>query len=172
MIDHWQPEWTKSIFYTVMAGIGGALGLLWRESSMGRSVTLFKLMLATAVAMFTGFHTLFLLREYGFSENLIGAINGLAAFAGVEVTLRIFDKLVLKRLGMSYEQHIAKNLVAAGWTPPPGLANVDTLQPVPIFEGKQSATSESSLRSGYTAEDAEFSMDSDRQNGDGNARKS
>lgn len=171
MIENWHPEWTKSLFYTVIAGIGGALGLLWRESSMGRSVTVFKLLLSTAVAMFIGFHTLFLLREYGLSDNLIGAINGLTAFAGVEVTLRIFDKLVLKRLGMSYEQHIAKNLIAAGWTPPPGLANLDSLEPVPIFTGHKQATPGSSSGFSRTAEDAESSLASNGQDGDINATK-
>lgn len=142
MID-WHPEYTKSVWYTVMAGIGGALGFMYRESNAGHGVKIVKVLLAMAVASFLGFHLVTILRElpFGLSEGTIGAINGVAAFMGVDVTFRLFDTLVLKRLGISYEQRIAKDLVDAGWNPPAIIRAMDIIPEVPVVSGNEQTIS-------------------------------
>lgn len=112
------PEHSSSIFYTAMAGLGGALGYIYRHSRANRKIVVSKLFLAACMSSFIGFHMIYVYRDLGLSESLIGALNGLTAVLGVEFMLYLFERFVLSKFGLNYEQRVTEALLAAGWTPP------------------------------------------------------
>lgn len=125
------PEHSKTLVYTSLAGIGGVLGYIYRETKAGRKVILVRVLLTGALAAFIGYHMIMVYHSMGLPDKLIGALNGLTALLGVEFMMYIVEKLVLKKLGITYEDRVLKALVDAGWTPPDsGAASLSNL-PLP-----------------------------------------
>jgi hypothetical protein len=101
-----------------MAGIGGALGYIYRETRAGRAIRFARILLTSALAAFIGYHMIFVYQSLGLSEQMTGALNGLTALLGVEFALFLFQRIVLKQLGFKYDEKVTDALIAAGWTPP------------------------------------------------------
>lgn len=117
MIDI-NPETAKSLIYTAIAGVGGALGYIYRETRAGRVIRFTRILLSALLAAFIGYHMILVYQSLGLSEQMIGALNGLTAILGVEFALYLFEKLIFKHLGLTYDERATKALIAAGWTPP------------------------------------------------------
>lgn len=128
------PEHSKTLVYTSLAGIGGVLGYLYRETKAGRKIRLMRIILTGAMAAFIGYHMIMVYHSMGLPDQLIGALNGLTALLGVEFMMYIVEKLVLKKLGITYEDRVLKALVDAGWTPPDSGAT--SLSDLPLPEPK------------------------------------
>lgn len=133
-MDFGGPEQTKAIVYTSLAGLGGALGYIYRETRAGRAIRIGRVLLTSALAAFIGYHMILVYLSMGLPEQIIGALNGLTALLGVEFMLYIFEKILLKKLGLSYEQRVTQALLDAGWTPPISAVTVDGDQPLPGIE--------------------------------------
>lgn len=112
------PEHMKTITYTSLAGIGGVLGYIYRETRAGRKLLITKIAITGAMAAFIGYHMILVYQSFGLPESIIGALNGLTALLGVELMLYIAEKLIFKKLGLTYEDRVVKALIDAGWTPP------------------------------------------------------
>ena len=112
------PEHSKTLVYTSLAGIGGVLGYIYRETKAGRKIRLVRIVLTAALAAFIGYHMIMVYHSMGLPDKLIGALNGLTALLGVEFMMYLVEKLILKKLGITYEDRVLKALVDAGWTPP------------------------------------------------------
>lgn len=121
MIDM-NPETAKSLFYTAIAGVGGALGYIYRETRAGRIIRLARVLLSAFLAAFIGFHMILVYQAMDLSEQMIGALNGFTAILGVEFALYLFEKLLFKHLGLTHDERATQVLIAAGWTPPSHLA--------------------------------------------------
>lgn len=112
------PEHARSLFYTSIAGIGGALGYIYRETRAGRAIRFARVLLSAALAAFIGFHMIMVYQSMGLSEEMIGALNGLTAILGVEFALFVLEKTIFKHLGINYDKRATEALIAAGWLPP------------------------------------------------------
>lgn len=112
------PEHYKNLFYTSIAGIGGALGYIYRETRAGRAIKVARIALSSALAAFIGFHMIMVYQSMGLSEQMIGALNGLTAILGVEFAIFVLEKTIFKHLGIDYDKRATETLIAAGWTPP------------------------------------------------------
>lgn len=119
------PEHYKSLYYTSIAGIGGALGYIYRETRAGRAIRFARVLLSSALAAFIGFHMIMVYQAMDLSEPMIGALNGLTAILGVEFAIYVLEKTIFKHLGFNYDKRATETLIAAGWSPPPG-ANLGT----------------------------------------------
>lgn len=131
----WNPEWTKPVLNTVMVGIGSALIETWRAMQVNKPIRIARLAVSSALSMFIGFHMIYVYRELGLSDNMIGAMTGLSAVLGIEFMLWVVERVILKRMGISYEQRIASRLMEAGWTPPAVVGSLDSLQSEQQFAG-------------------------------------
>lgn len=136
-MDFGGPEQTRAIVYTSLAGLGGALGYIYRENRAGRAIRLGRVLLTSVLAAFIGYHMILVYQSLGLPEQIIGALNGLTALLGVEFMLFVFEKVLFKKLGISYEQRITQALLDAGWTPPHGAANLVPSEPIPTAEGAE-----------------------------------
>lgn len=122
------PEHTRSIFYVSLAGIGGALGYIYRETRAGRTIRFTRVLLSALLAAFIGFHMILIYSEFGLSEPMIGALNGLTSILGVEFSLYLFERIVFRHLGISSDDRIKQALINAGWTPPSNGAGTPSME--------------------------------------------
>lgn len=112
------PDHAKNIFYTVMAGFGGGLGYVYRQARASRKVKLYYLLMTSALAAFIGFHMILVYQSLGLDDQIIGALNGLTALLGVEFMLYLFNRIILKKVGITIDDDLKQALIDGGWTAP------------------------------------------------------
>lgn len=112
------PEHAKNLFLTAMAAVGGGLGYLYKDIRMGRKFRWMRFGLASAVAGFLGFHTALLFRSWGLNEEVVGALNGITAFIGVDFMVWLVSRWLAKVAGVQVDDELKQALVNSGWTPP------------------------------------------------------
>lgn len=137
------PEWTKPIATITMAATGAALAELWRaqNSPIKKPFRFSRLLTNAALSAFIIYHLVSVFVDFGMSEKAAAASGALISVLGIEFLFFLVETLILKRLGLSYEQRVAKSLVEAGWTPPVAVRSLDIVQPESEFEGVKQGTS-------------------------------
>lgn len=101
--DPSQFSWVKLVSYTSLAGLGGVLGHLLRVVDSGAKVVWTRAILEGVSASFVG--TLFLLtcQAMHLNEMWTGVVVGLAGWLGANASVRILERVVYKKLGLSKE---------------------------------------------------------------------
>lgn len=131
------PEWGKPLATAAMAATGATLAELWRaqNSPVKKPFRVSRLLTNAALSSFIIYHLISVFVDFGMSEKAAGATGALISVLGIEFLFFLVETLILKRLGLSYEQRVAKSLIQAGWTPPASIRTMDTLQAEPKLEG-------------------------------------
>jgi hypothetical protein len=124
--DNW-----RSLAFTAVAGLGGALGYIYREVRAGRKVKFLRVCLSAVLVAFVCFHLGLVYVELGFSERIIWALNGFTAVLGVEFAMNLVQKIVLKKLGITEDEFTNQNLIKSGWVPPGGPVGGAVVEPLP-----------------------------------------
>lgn len=129
-IPELSAEQLRMAVLTVVAGLGGALGYVWRETKAGRPIKMFRTALTALLVAFICFHLGLVYMELGFSERTIWALNGFTAVLGVEFVMTFAAKIVFRFMGVKEDEFVNKKLIDAGWTPPcnqsvPGVENTE-----------------------------------------------
>lgn len=113
----------KSIIFTIIAGFGGALGYVYRETRAGKRIKLFRVALSALLVAFVCFHLGLLYTEWGFSDRTVWALNGFTSVLGVEFIMNLAKIAIFKKLGITDDDVLNERLIRDGWTPPPGSDN-------------------------------------------------
>lgn len=135
-------EWAKPAATVTMAATGALLSELWRSqnSPVKKPFRVSRLLTNAALSAFIIYHLISVFVDMGMSEKMAGAAGALISVLGIEFLFFLVETLILKRLGLSYEQRVAKSLVEAGWTPPAAIRTLDTLQAESKLEQAKSGT--------------------------------
>jgi len=136
------PDWAKPLATAAMAATGATLAELWRSqnSPVKKPFRVSRLLTNAGLSAFIIYHLISVFVDMGMSEKMAGAAGALISVLGIEFLFFLVETLVLKRLGLSYEQRVAKSLVEAGWTPPAAIRTLDTLQTESKLEPAKPAT--------------------------------
>lgn len=133
-----QPEWLKDLYYAALAGLGGGLGYIYRETRAARTILITRLLLTACVAAFIGYHMVMVYEAMGFDPKIVGALNGLSALLGVEFVLFLFKRWITAKLGVTVDERLSKALADAGWTPPASGGTVAAQQDTEAGDSKAS----------------------------------
>lgn len=118
MLTEWNEQSMKMIALTVIAGIGGALSYMWRETKAGRQIRLFRVALSACLVAFICFHLGLVYEEFGLNQQTIWALNGFTSVIGVEALMSLVAKLTFKFMRMDEDDIVNQRLIDSGWTPP------------------------------------------------------
>lgn len=127
----------RMIILTVLAGIGGALSYMWRETKAGKPIKFFRVALSSCLVAFICFHLGFVYKEFGLSDQMVWALNGFSAVIGVEAMMSVVTRMVFKFLKVDERDIVNQNLVDSGWTPP---SNPDIYGVAKSTTGKPNST--------------------------------
>ena len=144
MVPYSGDDSMRMLLLTILAGVGGALSYMWRETKAGRPIKLFRVALSACLVAFICFHLGFVYQEFGLSQQMIWALNGFTAVIGVEAIMSVVTKLVFKFLKVDERDIVNENLISAGWTPPGGITGAGMAQVTPTDSATGSPTTGSS----------------------------
>lgn len=112
------PNNAEHIHYAVSAGIGGALGYVYREVKAKRKLKLVMGIATCGVAAFIGYHMVYLFNAMELTDNWKGAINGVTALLGVEFMLAFVRKMIYKSFNIVPDKDLHDALLKSGWREP------------------------------------------------------
>jgi len=98
--DPWSSWWFKATAYSLLASIGGIIGYLMRKIDASEKISWSQAALQFIGAGFVGFLVLLTCQEFNFSMQWTGVIVGVFGWLGANVTIRVLEKIVLKKLGV------------------------------------------------------------------------
>lgn len=91
----------KAAPYAVFAMVGGFLGSTLRSIDRNEKVRWGRVSIETLSSGFVGLLVLLIADSYGFNGPLSGFIAGVLGWAGAPASMLIFERVVLKRLGVT-----------------------------------------------------------------------
>lgn len=98
--DPWNSWWFKATAYSLLASVGGLIGYLMRKIDAQEKISWLQALLQTIGAGFVGLLILLTCMEFNFSLQWTGVIVGVFGWLGANVTIRVLERLVLKKLGI------------------------------------------------------------------------
>lgn len=94
-------QWLESLFYVALAGIGGALGEVSRSVQVDKRPSFWRVLLQASGAAFVGLLVLWMCQATGLPNKWTGVVVGVCGWMGSEATIRLLEKVVFKKLGVS-----------------------------------------------------------------------
>lgn len=101
MINEWSTD-MRNLLLLLLAIIGGILGHINREVSLGRKLVVLRTLFAGIAAGFAGLLLLLLCSVLSLSAEVTAITIGTLSWLGTDVTLRLLEKYVYKTLGISH----------------------------------------------------------------------
>lgn len=100
MFTEMDIEFWKAVAYTVLATIGGFLGHLMRTIDKRLKIRWGHACLEGGAAGFVGTLTLLLCRAAEFNDAWTGVIVGVFGWMGANATIKVLERVILKKLGV------------------------------------------------------------------------
>lgn len=102
MLEHLTESWWfKSAMYAVLAAIGGALGYIMRTLDQKEKIIWWRALFEALGAAFVGFLVMLVCQEANIGQGYTGVVVGVCGWLGANVTIRLLESVVRKRLGIS-----------------------------------------------------------------------
>lgn len=98
--------WFRSAAYAILAMIGGILGYIMRSLDKKERVIWWRALLEGFGAAFVGLLVMLICQEMGLSQGYTGVIVGVCGWLGANVTIRLLESFVRKRLGLKLDEVI------------------------------------------------------------------
>lgn len=98
--DLWSLAWVRSLGYTLFAAFGGVMGHLMRTIDKKDKINWGRAALEGAAAGFVGFIVLLMCTAMKLSEQWTGVIVGVSGWLGANVSIRMLEGMVRKKLGI------------------------------------------------------------------------
>jgi hypothetical protein len=100
----WLSWWVKMLLYALLAALGGFLGYVMRSlDSKTHPVSYRRASVEGLAAGFVGLLVMLVCSATNMSEQWTGVIVGVAGWLGANASIRMLEKLVFKKLGISLE---------------------------------------------------------------------
>jgi hypothetical protein len=93
--------WVKSAAYAVFAALGGLVGHVMRNIESGKKIHVGKAIAEGVAAGFVGLIVLFACQAMGLTEQWTGVIVGVSGWLGASASIKIIEKMVFKKLGIT-----------------------------------------------------------------------
>lgn len=95
------PTWIRGVFYAGFAALGGSMGYVMRSIDGNQKVNAWRAAMEGFAAGFVGVIVLLTCQAMVVSEAWTGVIVGVSGWLGANVTIRLLEGLVRKKLGVS-----------------------------------------------------------------------
>jgi hypothetical protein len=95
--------WFKTAAYALLAAFGGVLGYVMRTVDKKERVIWWRAILEGLGAAFVGLLVMFVCQEMKLSQGYTGVIVGVCGWLGANVTIRLLEGMVRKKLGLRAE---------------------------------------------------------------------
>jgi hypothetical protein len=103
--DPWtQLWWLRGVVYTLFAGFGGLMGYLMRTVDKKETINWARAMLEGSAAGFVGYIILLLCSAIKLGEQWTGVIVGVSGWLGANVSIRMLEGMVRKKLGVDQQK--------------------------------------------------------------------
>lgn len=96
---HW--KWVQPLAYALFAAVGGFLGHLLRAIDAKQKINWLRAALEGVAAGFVGLLVMLMCNAMGFSSQWTGVVVGVCGWLGANVTIRILEKIVRRKLGIT-----------------------------------------------------------------------
>lgn len=97
----WGQWWVKSAIFALLSSIGGALGYIMRSLDKDVPVSFTRAMVEGMAAGFVGLLVMLMCNATNMSDQWTGVIVGVAGWLGANASIRMLERLVFKKLGLS-----------------------------------------------------------------------
>lgn len=94
------PNWIRGLCYALFAALGGTMGYVMRTVDSNQKVSLMRAAMEGFGAGFVGFLVLLACQATELTEAWTGVIVGVSGWLGANVTIRLLEKLVRRKLGV------------------------------------------------------------------------
>lgn len=95
-----QPWWLKPS-YVLLAWFGGGIGYVMRQLEGDEKVSWGRALAEASASAFSGFLVLLLCLEMKLTSGWTGIIVGVCGWLGANATIRLLEKLTIKKVGVS-----------------------------------------------------------------------
>lgn len=102
IVNSW---WFKTLMYAALAAFGGTLGYIMRTVDNQEKVIWWRAALEGTGAAFVGLLFMFVCQEMKLSQGYTGVIVGVSGWLGANVSIRLLETIVRKRLGIAPEEN-------------------------------------------------------------------
>lgn len=92
--------WIKALIFASFAAFGGLMGHLMRTIDKQQKIIWSRAILEGGAAGFVGFIVLMMCNAMRLSDQWTGVIVGVCGWLGANATIRMLEKVVLKKLGL------------------------------------------------------------------------
>lgn len=93
-------SWVKTLMFAAFAAFGGLMGHLMRTIDKNQKVIWSRATLEGGAAGFVGFIVLMMCNAMNLSDQWTGVIVGVCGWLGANATIRMLEKVVMKKLGL------------------------------------------------------------------------
>jgi hypothetical protein len=97
----WARWWAKAILYAALAAFGGFLGHVMRALDESANISYGRACIEGLAAGFVGLLVMLMCSATSFSDQWTGVIVGVSGWLGANASIRMLEKLVFKKLGIS-----------------------------------------------------------------------
>ena len=94
-------KWIEMLLFSGLAGVGGALGYIYREVISDKRPNPWRAIVEGSAASFCGVLVFLACDAMNFGMQWTGVIVGALGWAGASVTMKVLEKLTFKKLGVS-----------------------------------------------------------------------
>ena len=92
-------NWLQTVIYAGFAGFAGAMGYIMRALESKESVIWWRVLVEGAAAGVVGVIVLLLCQAMNFSPQWTGVTVGVCGWMGANVTIRLLERVVSKKIG-------------------------------------------------------------------------
>jgi hypothetical protein len=106
----WARWWVKAILYAALAAFGGFLGHVMRALDNSADISYGRACVEGLAAGFVGLLVMLVCNAIGFSDQWTGVIVGVSGWLGANASIRMLEKLVFKKLGLTTGSSVSAQL--------------------------------------------------------------
>lgn len=98
--------------YIALAVFAGAIGHIQRNTASGKPVLFWRVVMEAAGAGLVGYILMLICIEVGLSQNWTGAVVGTGGWLGASASIRIIERYVFRKLGVTNDDYHRADAVA------------------------------------------------------------
>lgn len=97
----WTSWWVKAILYAALATFGGFLGYVMRALDKSTPISYGRACVEGLAAGFVGLLVMLMCNATNMSHQWTGVVVGVSGWLGANASIRMLEKLVFKKLGIT-----------------------------------------------------------------------